>query len=135
MPLDFTEPNLSFDCWPASSGVVISVWFDLEFHPQPSPRKLAGDPFEVEFQVVGSQLAEAADEWDADVAAFPDALCARCGTPVVRSLDRYDELERMHWVCFHYEFEHSQSDADTPCHDPRCPARSAVLRRPSRPKG
>jgi hypothetical protein len=22
------------------------------------------------------------------------------------SRDRYDVLEKMHWVCFHYEFEH-----------------------------
>jgi hypothetical protein len=134
MPLEFTEPNLRFDCQAAPSGVVVCVWFDLEFHPQPSPRKKTGNPYRVDFQVVAPQLAAAADEWDADIASFPEAMCARCGKPVIRSLDRYDELERMHWVCFHYEFEHAKPDADMPCHDARCPARSAILPRPSRPK-
>jgi len=28
----------------------------------------------------------------------------------------------MHWVCFHFEFEH-QGDPDAPCRDPSCPMR------------
>lgn len=53
-----------------------------------------------------------------------DLRCVRCGKPVVRKRDQYDTFERMHWVCFHYEFEHSPADADTACGDPSCPARS-----------
>ncbi len=34
--------------------------------------------------------------------------------------DRYEVFERMHWICFHLEFEHD-SDPDVPCDDPTCP--------------
>jgi len=36
---------------------------------------------------------------------------------VVRIADRYDVFERMHWSCFHYEFEHelAGSSADPAC--------------------
>jgi len=26
----------------------------------------------------------------------------------------------MHWICFHFEFEH-EADPDSPCDDPSCP--------------
>jgi ferredoxin len=52
--------------------------------------------------------------------------CVRCGRPVVRNQDSYVALERMHWVCFHYEFEHfdGTGDPDPACSDPSCPARA-----------
>jgi len=52
--------------------------------------------------------------------------CARCGRPVVRNHDRFATFERMHWVCFHYEFEHfgGAGDPDEACADPSCPARA-----------
>lgn len=56
-------------------------------------------------------------------ASVTDLLCVRCGKPVVRNREHYETYEKMHWVCFHYEFEHSSSDADTACADPHCPAR------------
>jgi hypothetical protein len=31
-------------------------------------------------------------------------LCVRCGRPVVVEAERYEVFERMHYVCFHYEF-------------------------------
>jgi hypothetical protein len=41
---------------------------------------------------------------------------------------QYDVFERMHWVCFHYEFEHEVADPnrdpDEACEDPICPARA-----------
>jgi hypothetical protein len=37
----------------------------------------------------------------------------------------YDVFERMHWVCFHFEFEH-RGDPDAPCSDPSCPMRKDV---------
>jgi hypothetical protein len=52
-----------------------------------------------------------------------ERLCVRCGKPVVRNLGHYETFEKMHWVCFHYEFEHSSSDRDASCGDPQCPAR------------
>lgn len=47
-------------------------------------------------------------------------LCSRCGEPVVVRVDDYDLFEKMHWLCFHLEFEH-HSDPDEPCQDPSCP--------------
>ena len=45
--------------------------------------------------------------------------CTRCGRPVVSQANHYHTFERMHWVCFHLEFEH-QGDPDEPCGDPSC---------------
>jgi hypothetical protein len=30
----------------------------------------------------------------------------------------------MHYVCFHYEFEHTGTDSDEPCEAPDCPSSS-----------
>ena len=40
--------------------------------------------------------------------------------------ERYEVFERMHWICFHFEFEHMSADGgpadpDEPCEDPTCP--------------
>ena len=56
---------------------------------------------------------------------FP--VCVRCGRPVERNRDQYETFERMHWSCFHYEFEHEMAgsgDPDIACNDPACPARA-----------
>jgi hypothetical protein len=44
----------------------------------------------------------------------------------VRNQDSYVPLERMHWVCFRYEYEHfgATGDPDQACSDPSCPARA-----------
>jgi hypothetical protein len=47
-------------------------------------------------------------------------ICARCGKPVSVNSNEYDLFERMHWLCFHLEFEH-QGDPDAPCSDASCP--------------
>ena len=49
--------------------------------------------------------------------------CQRCRRAVVVNAAMYDVFERMHWSCFHYEFEH-EGDPDAACGDPSCPARS-----------
>ena len=49
--------------------------------------------------------------------------CVRCKRSVVRNRDKYDVFERMHWSCFHYEYEH-EGDPDIACADPTCPARA-----------
>ncbi|MFI9818689.1 DUF7660 family protein [Saccharothrix variisporea] len=41
-----------------------------------------------------------------------DLVCRRCDRPVRSNRDYYETFERMHYVCFHYEFEHDMSDAD-----------------------
>ena len=47
-------------------------------------------------------------------------ICVKCGKPVEKSKDEYDAYEKMHWLCFHLEFEHD-NDPDLPCNDPSCP--------------
>jgi hypothetical protein len=52
-------------------------------------------------------------------------LCLRCGRPVVVSRHHYETYERMHWICFHLEYEHGDHrDPDSACGDPGCPARA-----------
>ena len=46
--------------------------------------------------------------------------CVRCGRPVEVSRDCYEVFEKMHWLCFHLEFEHD-GDPDRKCDDPSCP--------------
>jgi hypothetical protein len=33
----------------------------------------------------------------------------------------FEVFERMHWLCFHLEFEHGEHDPDEACTDPSCP--------------
>ncbi|WP_157281831.1 hypothetical protein [Pelomonas sp. Root1237] len=47
-------------------------------------------------------------------------ICVRCNLPVKKNAESYEVFERMHWLCFHLEFEH-QGDPDEPCGDPGCP--------------
>jgi hypothetical protein len=56
-----------------------------------------------------------------------DLICVRCHGPVVASAQHYDVFERMHWICFHLEYEHN-ADPDLPCDDPSC-----LWRRPAAP--
>lgn len=46
--------------------------------------------------------------------------CVRCGAVVTVNRENYELFERMHWLCFHLEFEHT-ADVDAPCADPSCP--------------
>lgn len=59
-----------------------------------------------------------------------DLICRRCSRPVRVSRDYYETFERMHYVCFHYEFEHDLSNQDTDpdedCGVPGCPSAPAV---------
>lgn len=51
---------------------------------------------------------------------FP--VCVRCGRPVRIEAERYEVFERMHYVCFHYEFEHDDFDPDEECNAGGCPS-------------
>jgi hypothetical protein len=53
---------------------------------------------------------------------MPELTCRRCGRPVVASADRYDVFEQMHYVCFHYEYEHGDTDPDEECPTTGCPS-------------
>ena len=50
-----------------------------------------------------------------------EKICIRCGQSVKKFKDEYEVFENMHWICFHFEFEHGEYDLDEPCEDPSCP--------------
>jgi hypothetical protein len=48
--------------------------------------------------------------------------CVRCGLDVRVNRDSYEIFERMHYVCFHYVFEHGTFDPDEECDAGGCPS-------------
>lgn len=48
--------------------------------------------------------------------------CRRCHRRVAVSAAEYDVFEQMHYVCFHYEFEHGEFDVDEECDAGGCPS-------------
>jgi hypothetical protein len=48
-------------------------------------------------------------------------ICRKCGREVVASAADYAVFEQMHFVCFHFEFEHL-GDPDVECLSGGCPA-------------
>ena len=61
---------------------------------------------------------------DAKTVGLP--VCRRCNLPVEASADSYDIFEQMHYVCFHFEFEH-RGDPDIECEAGGCPAAGVGL--------
>lgn len=53
-----------------------------------------------------------------------ELICRRCDRPVRVSAANYEIFERMHYMCFHYEFEHGGTDPDTECGAGGCPSAS-----------
>jgi hypothetical protein len=49
-------------------------------------------------------------------------ICIRCNRPVEINKKNYETYEKMHWICFHLEYEHD-TDPDKACSDPGCPWR------------
>ena len=49
-------------------------------------------------------------------------VCVRCHRPVRLSADQFEVFEKMHYVCFHYEFEHDPADPDEECQAGGCPS-------------
>jgi hypothetical protein len=54
--------------------------------------------------------------------ANDDPICVRCDRPVRASREQFDVFERMHYVCFHYEFAHDPADPDEECKAGGCPS-------------
>jgi hypothetical protein len=51
-------------------------------------------------------------------------ICVRCKTPVIKNKANYETFERMHYFCFHIEYEHNgfgDFDIDEFCYVPGCP--------------
>ena len=53
-----------------------------------------------------------------------EPTCRRCGRAVQTSAESFEVFERMHYVCFHYEFEHGEVDVDEECSAGGCPSAS-----------
>jgi hypothetical protein len=51
-----------------------------------------------------------------------ELICVQCGLEVRVNRESYELFERMHWVCFHFEFEHMGFDPDEECDAPGCPS-------------
>ncbi|MDR2987801.1 MAG: hypothetical protein LBV34_23480 [Nocardiopsaceae bacterium] len=51
-------------------------------------------------------------------------ICRRCKRPVRTSAEHFEVFEQMHYVCFHYEFEHREFDVDDECSAGGCPSAS-----------
>ena len=51
-------------------------------------------------------------------------VCRRCGASVVVSASQFDVFEQMHYLCFHFEFEHGAYDPDEECTVGGCPSAS-----------
>lgn len=59
-----------------------------------------------------------------------EQICRRCDRPVAS--DDYEVFEKMHYVCFHYAFEH-HGDVDRECRSDGCPSRTVRPRRAATP--
>jgi hypothetical protein len=70
--LHFAEPNLGFavDEY-RSSGIVLRIELDLEFLPPWREQDKAGHPVTLRCQLPASALTKAAEDWDAEIGAFP----------------------------------------------------------------
>ena len=51
-----------------------------------------------------------------------ELICVRCGLEVRVNRESYEIFERMHYVCFHFVFEHGGFDPDEECDAPGCPS-------------
>lgn len=58
-------------------------------------------------------------------------MCRRCNRVVALEADRFHVFEKMHYVCFHYEFEHDPYDVDEECGAGGCPS-ATINPRPER---
>jgi hypothetical protein len=72
--LKFAEPNLSSAVTRHHvAWVDLVVGLDLEFSPPWRSRREAEDPFLVRCRPTRRQLADAADEWDEEIRAYPSS--------------------------------------------------------------
>lgn len=107
----FTVPG---DEFPFTASVVVHV--DGSRHVV--RRTAGGDVHEVE--CTAADIDRVVDE-TLETLLAPTQVCRACGTPSA-SPDFTSVFERMHYVCFHFEFEHGEVDRDQACGLAGCPA-------------
>lgn len=55
-----------------------------------------------------------------------EEYCLRCHRPIRVIAEHSRTFEGMHYVCFHYEFEHGDADPDEECSAGGCPSSSIL---------
>jgi hypothetical protein len=73
--LRFLEANLSLTVVrsiPAAETVLIDIGLDLEFAPPWRTQRAAGEPYVVRCEVSREGLLQAAADWEAELALYPD---------------------------------------------------------------
>jgi hypothetical protein len=72
-PLRFTEPNLSFTVrTDGAADIDLQIAFALEFRPPWDTSSGVSAPFVVGIRATVDQLRQAAADWDAEIAPYPD---------------------------------------------------------------
>lgn len=107
----FTVPGAEF---PFTAHVVVHV--DGSRHVV--RRTVGADVHEVE--CTAADVDRAVDE-ALEALLAPSQVCRACGG-LSASPDFASVFERMHYVCFHFEFEHGDNDRDQSCGLAGCPA-------------
>ncbi len=59
---------------------------------------------------------------------FEEKICVRCQKPVIKYKNNYEIFEKMHWLCFHLEFEHD-CEPDEACKDPMSQTEKFIIKR------
>jgi hypothetical protein len=71
--LTFTEPNLSLVAVPSGPATaMLDIGLSLEFAPPWSCRHAAGAPYVIRCEMTREQLMQAAAEWEAEIAPYPE---------------------------------------------------------------
>lgn len=108
--LVFTVPG---DKFPFTASVVVHV--DGSRHVV--RRTVGGHAHEVE--CTAADIDRVVDE-ALEALRAPAQVCRACGA-LSAGADFAAVFERMHYVCFHFEYEHGDTDRDQTCRVPGCP--------------
>lgn len=106
----FTVPG---DTFPFTASVVVHV--DGSRHVV--RRTVGGDVDEVD--CTAADIDRVVDE-ALEALLAPAQVCRACGE-LSASAHFASVFERMHYVCFHFEYEHGDTDRDQTCEVPGCP--------------
>ena len=85
---------------------------------------------------MGGDSAELRTSWLRDTGMINACQETKRSSPAIDvadqarvSAEQYEVFERMHYVCFPYEFEHDPADPDEECQAGGCPSASLVVGR------
>lgn len=107
----FTAPE---DEYPFTRSVVVRVQGSRHLV------RLTNSDDVAEIECTTAEIDRVVDE-ALEALVAPSQVCRACGAPSA-SPDFTSVFERMHYVCFHFEFEHGDVDRDQTCGLAGCPA-------------